>query len=198
MPSLEQIQLKIAKLQAQAEAIATKKASVVLNQIASLMRQHNLTTAHIETHLATRKPRGRPAKSTLDSAASGAPKKRGRPAKSAGATVKKSILPPKYRDPETGQTWSGHARPPAWIKDAADRSVYLIAGAGAAAGKSAAKKASTGKTAGRKAGAKVAKRASGPRVARKAASNGASSKTSLRKPRRSAASKRAAAVEASA
>lgn len=33
---------------------------------------------------------------------------------------------PKYRDPATGATWSGHARPPAWIKDAKDRSVFLI------------------------------------------------------------------------
>jgi DNA-binding protein H-NS len=35
-------------------------------------------------------------------------------------------LPPRYRNPKTGATWSGHARPPAWIKDARDRSVYLI------------------------------------------------------------------------
>ncbi|CAG4893117.1 H-NS family nucleoid-associated regulatory protein [Paraburkholderia gardini] len=35
-------------------------------------------------------------------------------------------LPPRYRDPKTGATWSGHARAPAWIKDAKDRSVYLI------------------------------------------------------------------------
>ncbi|CAB3757017.1 H-NS family nucleoid-associated regulatory protein [Paraburkholderia humisilvae] len=36
-------------------------------------------------------------------------------------------LPPKYRDPKTGATWSGHARPPAWIKNVKDRSKYLIA-----------------------------------------------------------------------
>jgi DNA-binding protein H-NS len=35
-------------------------------------------------------------------------------------------LAPRYRDPRTGATWSGHARPPAWIKDAKDRSVFLI------------------------------------------------------------------------
>ncbi|MGF6786114.1 H-NS family nucleoid-associated regulatory protein [Paraburkholderia sp. 35.1] len=33
---------------------------------------------------------------------------------------------PKYFDPKTGATWSGVARPPAWIKDAKDRSVFLI------------------------------------------------------------------------
>nr|WP_244173280.1 H-NS histone family protein [Caballeronia temeraria] len=60
--------------------------------------------------------------------------KRGRPAgekQSAGSkkAANKSKLPPKYRDPVSGATWSGHARPPAWIKDAPDRSVYLIDGA---------------------------------------------------------------------
>jgi DNA-binding protein H-NS len=35
-------------------------------------------------------------------------------------------LPPKYRNPDTGVTWSGHARPPVWIKDAKDRDKYRI------------------------------------------------------------------------
>jgi DNA-binding protein H-NS len=42
------------------------------------------------------------------------------------ANGKHGKLPPKYRDPVSGATWSGHARPPAWIKDAKDRSVFLI------------------------------------------------------------------------
>jgi DNA-binding protein H-NS len=49
---------------------------------------------------------------------------------------------PKYRDPKTGATWSGHARPPAWIRDAKDRSVFLIEGSAASATKPA-KKAAT-------------------------------------------------------
>lgn len=38
-------------------------------------------------------------------------------------------LPAKYMNPKTGETWSGHARPPAWIKDVKDRSKFLIGGA---------------------------------------------------------------------
>jgi DNA-binding protein H-NS len=34
--------------------------------------------------------------------------KRGRP-------VKKAPLPPKYRNPKTGETWSGRGRPPGWL-----------------------------------------------------------------------------------
>jgi DNA-binding protein H-NS len=40
---------------------------------------------------------------------------------------KKKPLPPKYQDPETGATWSGHARPPSWIANVKNRDDYLIA-----------------------------------------------------------------------
>jgi DNA-binding protein H-NS len=49
-------------------------------------------------------------------------------AKAADKAALKGKLPPKYRNPKTGETWSGHARPPAWIKDVKDRSKFLIAG----------------------------------------------------------------------
>ncbi|WP_408360542.1 MULTISPECIES: H-NS family nucleoid-associated regulatory protein [unclassified Paraburkholderia] len=42
-------------------------------------------------------------------------------------------LPPKYINPKTGETWSGHARPPAWIAEAKDRSKFLIASGAEAA-----------------------------------------------------------------
>ena len=32
-------------------------------------------------------------------------------------TTSASPVAPKYRDPETGQTWTGRGKPPAWIKD---------------------------------------------------------------------------------
>lgn len=32
----------------------------------------------------------------------------------------KQSLPAKYRDPETGKTWSGRGRRPAWVKAAGD------------------------------------------------------------------------------
>ena len=34
-------------------------------------------------------------------------------------------VPPKYRDPVTGQTWTGRGKPPTWIKDQ-DRSQFEI------------------------------------------------------------------------
>jgi DNA-binding protein H-NS len=32
-----------------------------------------------------------------------------------GGTAKKKPLPPKYRNPKTGETWSGRGRSPAWL-----------------------------------------------------------------------------------
>ena len=36
-----------------------------------------------------------------------------------------SKVAPKYRDPATGQTWTGRGKPPKWIQDQ-DRSRFLI------------------------------------------------------------------------
>ncbi|SOE64271.1 H-NS histone family protein [Caballeronia arationis] len=30
-----------------------------------------------------------------------------------------------HLNPKTGETWSGHARPPAWIRDVKDRTKFL-------------------------------------------------------------------------
>lgn len=37
----------------------------------------------------------------------------------------KVSIAPKYRDPATGQTWTGRGKPPVWIKDQ-DRSQFAI------------------------------------------------------------------------
>ncbi len=50
--------------------------------------------------------------------------KRGRPAKQVKPVAEE--VAPKYRDPKTGATWSGRGRAPAWIKDAKNRSRFLI------------------------------------------------------------------------
>jgi DNA-binding protein H-NS len=46
---------------------------------------------------------------------------------------RRKTFPPKYRNPETGQTWGGKGPPPAWLRDlsAAERERYLISNANA-------------------------------------------------------------------
>jgi DNA-binding protein H-NS len=119
MATLEQIQARMKKLQAQAEALLARQAQAAVDQIRSIMLKHGLTTADIEARAKAR----REARS-----AAAAPVVKGL-IRADGANGK---MPPKYRDPKTGATWSGHARPPAWIKDVKDRTKFLISGASVA------------------------------------------------------------------
>ncbi|KAH0442653.1 nucleoid-structuring protein H-NS [Paraburkholderia fungorum] len=113
MPTLEQIQAKLKKLQAQADVLIARKAQAAVDQIRDLMLKHGLTTADIEAKAKAR----RAARALNGRAASG---------KAKGAAGK-SI--PKYRDHKTGATWTGHGRAPAWIAAVKDRTQFLIEGA---------------------------------------------------------------------
>ncbi|WP_244814185.1 H-NS histone family protein [Caballeronia sp. Lep1P3] len=123
MTTLESLQAKIQKLQAQAEALATKKSSAVIEKIKKLMAEHGLTTADIDAHTGGRK-RG--------------------PKPSAKAAAKSSASAAKYRDPKTGATWSGHGRAPGWIASAKDRSKFLVAGNATSSAPAAKKSAKAG------------------------------------------------------
>src|ERR1700688_1947139 len=114
MPTLEQIQATMKKLQVQADALIAKKARAAVDQIRALMLKHGLTTEDIEAKAK--------AKREAKAANRSAPKAKAKVASSlAGGT------PPKYRHPKTGATWTGHGRAPAWIADAKDRNRFLIA-----------------------------------------------------------------------
>lgn len=132
MPTLEQIQAKLKKLQAQADVLIARKAQAAVDQIRELMLKHGLTTADIEAKAKAR----RAAHALNGRAASGKSK----------AAAGKSI--PKYRDRKTGATWTGHGRAPAWIAAVKDRTQFLIDGASEL--KSAAKAAVTAGKAGKK------------------------------------------------
>jgi DNA-binding protein H-NS len=216
MATLEQIQTRMKKLQAQAEVIIARRAQNALDQIRELMLKHGLTTRDIEARAKARRERDRAERLGLGTTGK---------LKSAGAT--KGKLPPKYRDPKTGATWSGHARPPAWIKNVKDRSKFLIdggsaavelsatvkpaakktarktAGRQAAAGKTPAKKAAAKKTAVKKTAAKkvAAKKTVGRKAAAKKATStrtAAAGKTAARKATAKKAARKPAARKTAA
>jgi DNA-binding protein H-NS len=114
MVTLSQIEQRIAHLQKKADDLRRKKSASVISSIRKMMAEHGLSIKDIEE------------------APEEAPRKRGRPVgskngvRTSSAKAAASKVPPKYRDPATGATWSGRARPPAWIKDVKDRSKYLI------------------------------------------------------------------------
>src|SRR4029453_19680675 len=91
-----------------------------------------------------------------------APSKRHSASKPKAAATATTVGVAKYRDPQTGKTWTGRGKPPNWIAGAKDRQAFLIApGAGedgASSKKTAAKRS-------RRSGI-----ANKPRVARKTAS----------------------------
>ncbi|MCG5079121.1 H-NS family nucleoid-associated regulatory protein [Paraburkholderia tagetis] len=104
MATLENVQAKIARLQALAAALAAKQSSGVIAKIRDIMEKHGLTIADIKAHTVG--------------------KKRGR--KPGAATVARPAASAKYRHPKTGATWTGHGRAPAWIASARDRTKFLI------------------------------------------------------------------------
>lgn len=116
MPTLEQIQAKLKKLQAQADVLIARKAQLAVDQIRELMIKHGLTTADIEA-----KAKAKRAANALHARAANGKAKAG-----ASANVKKVA---KYRDDKTGATWTGHGRAPGWIAGVKDRTQFLIAGA---------------------------------------------------------------------
>ncbi|MCP3713467.1 H-NS histone family protein [Paraburkholderia sp. CNPSo 3274] len=191
MVTLDAINSKIAKLQKQAAAIAEKQSSVGLTKIRDLMQKHGLTVADIEGFVAKR--RGR----KLGVAQ----------AKAAAKTPRAAVhhVAPKYADPKTGATWSGRGLAPLWIRDVKNRAKFLIdagatakdAGAKAvpakkaAAKRVAAKKAVKTTVATKKAGGGAAAPAKGVR-GRKAAAPAKNASA----PRKVAAKKAPAAVEA--
>jgi DNA-binding protein H-NS len=114
MPTLEQIQEKMKKLQAQADTLIAKKAQAAVDQIRKIMLTHGLTTGDLEV------------KATAKREAKAAPESTPNvQAKTAGSP--QSGTPPKYHHPKTGATWTGHGRAPAWIANVRDRSKFLIA-----------------------------------------------------------------------
>jgi DNA-binding protein H-NS len=124
MATLQSIQAKIARLQAQAEAIATAKSTVVLDKIRELMEKHQISVTDVETHIGKR--RGR------------------KSANKAGAGASKAGSAAKYRDPKTGATWTGHGRAPQWIANAKNRARFLIDGASSGTAAAARKPAKAG------------------------------------------------------
>lgn len=118
--TLEAIQAKMKKLQAQADALMTKETAKVLATIHRLMEEHGLTAADIG---------GRDGGKQL--------------AKKVGAKTvgKTTAIAAKYRDPKTGATWSGRGRAPKWIATAKNRDRFLIDASTATVNPTPAKKA---------------------------------------------------------
>lgn len=148
MKTYAAIKAEIAKLEKQAEKLRKTEVDGVIGRIKQAIAAYGLTAADLGL--------GASGKSGRNAS---------RPAKPA-ARPKAGVA--KYRDPATGNTWTGQGRPPAWIAAAADRDAFLIESAtsGAGAARSARKPRAGAK---RQPSAKTLRAAKRGRVGRKTA-----------------------------
>ncbi|MGG1947482.1 H-NS histone family protein [Trinickia sp. NRRL B-1857] len=94
MATYRQLTEQLAKVQAQMEAAREKELSTTIDQIKEQIAEYGITAEEL-----------------------GFSSKRATSRKTGG-------LPPKYRDPKTGATWSGRGRAPAWLGKRRDK--FLI------------------------------------------------------------------------
>jgi len=94
------IEKEISKLQKRAEALQTKRRKPVINSIVASMRQYDITTEEL-------------------TAALNASKTPSKARKAVGATkttsAAKRPVAPKFRHPDSGETWSGRGKAPRWL-----------------------------------------------------------------------------------
>ncbi len=94
------IERQIARLKKQAESLSAKRRTPQIAAIIKTMREFDITLEDIAAAYGRK---------GLKSAAA---------RKSAGTKTAKTSLPARYRNPETGATWSGRGRAPRWIMEA--------------------------------------------------------------------------------
>jgi DNA-binding protein H-NS len=94
----EEIQAKIADLQAQAERVKREEKQQAIDAARAMIVSYGITAKDLGLDKATKSKAG--------------PKPGGK-------------IPAKYRDPASGATWSGRGKTPRWI-NGADRSQYAI------------------------------------------------------------------------
>lgn len=123
MKTYQAVRAQIAKLEREAEELRRQELKNVIAQVRQAIADYGLTAADLGLA-----GRGRKAGVT----------------KVKAKAARRGAGEAKYRDPKTGQTWTGHGRPPAWIASAKNREAFLIdapAAAPAAKKRAAAKKA---------------------------------------------------------
>lgn len=104
MKSYNALKAQIDKLEKQAAAIRQKEVRRVISELKRTIAAYQLSAADLGLTGGARK----------------------KPARNARRTRAATVGVVKYRNPQTGATWTGRGRPPAWIAGAKDRDAFLI------------------------------------------------------------------------
>lgn len=122
--TLASIEAEIARLKGMADKIYKDEVAGVVDRIRTAIQHYGLTAADLG----------------FGAAGAGGRKAKGAAVAGTGKVSKTGLEVgvARYRDPATGKTWTGRGKPPNWIASAANRDVFLIDGAAAAASGAAA------------------------------------------------------------
>ncbi len=111
MQTFEQIQQQIVDLQKQADAMRKQAMAAAIKEVKRLVNLYSLGLADIGL---TADPKTKKAaKPSQTQKAAKAPKVAKTSKKP--AADKRAAVAPKYRDSETGQTWTGRGKSPTWL-----------------------------------------------------------------------------------
>lgn len=94
------IQKEIDRLRKQAQNLQSKRRKPVIQSIVRSMKEYDITIEEITAALGKAPAK---AKTTSTKTSSGGARK---------------VVPPKYRNPTTGDTWTGRGKAPRWVVDA--------------------------------------------------------------------------------
>lgn len=138
--TVSEIKKQIAALEARAARLVAEETRASVGKVRALMNQLGVTLEHLSSSVGRK---GAAVKKTMV-------RSKPKTAQRAGKGVAK------YRDPQTGATWTGFGRAPGWIAGATDRDAFLVSKPrertpGAVVGAPVVKKRATAKKAATKA-----------------------------------------------
>lgn len=94
------IEKEITRLQKQAKALQAKQRNPIIASIIQSMREYDISLAELTAALAKK------------------PATANRKAENNAEPKPKRPVPPKYRHPDSGETWTGRGKAPRWIANA--------------------------------------------------------------------------------
>lgn len=109
MSRLEEIEQEKAKLNAELAELAKKEAKILKEERPTIIARINADIARYKINVEDLK---------FESEGTGT--------QEAQASRPKTTLAAKFRNPQTGDTWSGRGTAPKWIREAPDREIYRI------------------------------------------------------------------------
>ena len=126
---MNRIDTQIAKLEQQIEAEHARFKTAVFAAVEAVLNSYGMTLADLGTVKATAKLAKKVKVAGIEVAPDAAPVKATKATKATKAKKSapvKGTRPPKYRNPDTGQTWSGMGHTPQWMASAKNRDTFLI------------------------------------------------------------------------